>query len=384
MAIDRRQFIGLGLGVLLTGVRPVAAAPATQRLIGCRSNAQGEHFLSLVDSSGRQLMDIRLPARGHDVAVDPTQRLAAVFARRPGEYVWIVELIEGLVLRKIEAANGRHFYGHGVFTPDGRHLLCSENDFATGDGVIGVYDAGAEFRRIGELPSHGIGPHEIRLLADGRTLVVANGGIRTHPDLPRVKANLDSMRPNLAYIDSADGSLLRRFEPAQQWHQLSIRHIDVSPDDHVAIAMQFEGRPQLQPPLIALQYGEQAMRMVSPPAAIERRLKNYCGSVAFNAAGTGFAVSSPRGGLVTLWSVTGEYVGAHEQADACGISPDAIDDAGYFISDGGGRLLQVDRQASVVGQHALATFRWDNHLQTLVPSGTGAAAYVSDRQTAPS
>lgn len=80
-------------------------------------------------------------------------------------------------------------------------------------------------------------------MADGSTLVIANGGIRTHPDLPRIKSNLANMRPSLAYVDVASGRLLQLQEPEPQWHQLSIRHIDVSPDDRVAVAMQFEGSP---------------------------------------------------------------------------------------------------------------------------------------------
>jgi hypothetical protein len=56
--------------------------------------------------------------------------------------------------------------------------------------VIGVRDASAGYRHIGELPSHGIGPHDLALLSDERTLVVANGGIRTHPDRRREELNL--------------------------------------------------------------------------------------------------------------------------------------------------------------------------------------------------
>ena len=49
----------------------------------------------------------------------------------------------------------------------------------------------------GESPSHGVGPHEVTVLADGRTLVVANGGIVTHADAPGVKLDRDRMRPTL-------------------------------------------------------------------------------------------------------------------------------------------------------------------------------------------
>ena len=48
----------------------------------------------------------------------------------------------------------------------------------------------ADFARVGEFPTHGVGPHELLLLGDGRTLAVANGGIETHPDFGRAKLNI--------------------------------------------------------------------------------------------------------------------------------------------------------------------------------------------------
>ena len=58
-------------------------------------------------------------------------------------------------------------------------------------------DATDDYRQVGELPAHGVGPHEVVLMPDGKTLAVANGGIRTHPDRDRVPLNLDSMQPSL-------------------------------------------------------------------------------------------------------------------------------------------------------------------------------------------
>ena len=62
------------------------------------------------------------------------------------------------------------------------------------------------------LANGSFGPHEIRLLPQGDTLVVANGGIETHPDSGRSKLNLPTMRPNLAYI-TIDGALKDRVAP---------------------------------------------------------------------------------------------------------------------------------------------------------------------------
>src|SRR5690606_30895384 len=109
------------------------------------------------------------------------------FARRPGTFALVIDVVHGRILYRIASAESRHFYGHGAFSSDGRLLYATENDFAGERGVIGIYDAADGYRRAGEIPSYGIGPHELRLLADGTTLAVANGGILTRPDLPRVK-----------------------------------------------------------------------------------------------------------------------------------------------------------------------------------------------------
>lgn len=365
MAIDRREFLCLGLSPILLGPMSLQAECNTQRLLSCCSNEHGEHLLSMIDDCGTRLWNIGLPARGHGIAIDPVQRKVAVFARRPGTFVWILDLSLGEPIQKITAEAGRHFYGHGLFTPDGTYLLCSENNYQSGQGVIGVYQVDDGYRRVAEFSSQGVEPHQIRLLADGRTLIVANGGIRTHPDLPRIKLNLDSMRANLAYIDLHSGRLLHRHEPEEEWRQLSIRHIDVSHDDRVAIAMQFEGEPTLSPPLIALQQGDQPIRMLTAPPTIQQRLKNYCGDIAFSSDSRQFAVSSPRGGLVTFWSAEGDFLGLHEQSDVCGLASAQNGDRDFLVSDGNGNILKFDVRLGIVESHFLPDCRWDNHLVML-------------------
>ena len=345
-----------------------------QNLLSCRTNQEGEHFFSMLDSDGSLVLDIKLPARGHGISLMEKERLVAVFARRPGNFVWIIDLITKQVIEKVSAVKGRHFYGHGVFVHDGARLLCSENAYETGEGVIGVYDAHNNFARIGEFKSHGVGPHDVKKLSDGKTLVVANGGIRTHPDLPRIKSNLATMRPNLAYISSENGRLLHKHEPEKEWHQLSIRHIDISGDDKVAIAMQFQGKPYLQPPLNAVQADDQPIQFLKAPEHIQSRLHNYCGSVAFNGEGSQFAVTSPRGGTVTYWSTEGDYLGTHQQLDACGVSRALNRSRAFYISDGAGSimraslngapetLLETLPEASLKTSYSMTATKWDNHM----------------------
>ncbi|MCK0317313.1 DUF1513 domain-containing protein, partial [Salmonella sp. 15E65] len=91
----------------------------------------------------------------------------------------------------------------------------------------------------GEFDSGGIGPHEVVLMPDGKTLCVANGGILTHPDYGKLELNLDTMRPSLAYIDAASGELLEKVELEPALHRLSIRHLALAADGCVWFGCQY-------------------------------------------------------------------------------------------------------------------------------------------------
>ncbi|MET0026336.1 MAG: DUF1513 domain-containing protein [Candidatus Thiodiazotropha sp.] len=370
--MQRRTFLGLSMSLMAWGPAAVLSSPDGPRFLSCRSDPDGRHFACLFEADGSIIFDLQLPLRGHGATLSEDGSSAAVFSRRPGDLVWIIDLVEGRISHRITAPSHTHYYGHGVYSADGQWLMCCENRFESGEGVIGVYQVSADYRRIGEMASHGIGPHEIRRSADGDTLIVANGGILTHPDMPRRKLNLSSMRPNLSYLDSQRGTLLEQVAPPEPWHQLSIRHLSVSGDDRVALAMQYQGDPDHSPPLIGLHRRGERLQLLSAPAEVQSRLHNYCGSVAFSGDGSWFAVSAPRGGLVTYWSGSGAYLGLHEQADACGLAPH---ENGFLVSDGMGRLEQIGSNHEIRKSVPVAQARWDNHLLLCTTiSGTSSSS----------
>lgn len=237
--ISRRTFLAAGAAGITLGlarIRPVAASPAEPTsptlFLSARTTFDGAHGFAGFTPDGAAAFEVALPGRGHSSALRPNSLDVVAFARRPGTFLAVIDRRQGRVRQHIDAATGRHFYGHGVFSPDGRLLYTTENAFdQDGRGVIGVYDATDGYRRIGEIDSGEIGPHDLRLLADGRTLVVANGGILTHPDVGRAKLNLATMTPSLAYIDRKTGRLLEEVRLAPNMHQNSIRHLAVTVDD---------------------------------------------------------------------------------------------------------------------------------------------------------
>ncbi|MCG8427911.1 MAG: DUF1513 domain-containing protein [Chromatiales bacterium] len=365
--LNRRNFLLAGAAGFCLSPLSLSAKTETPKLLSCRGDGEGHYFLTGITASGTVTFDIQLPGRGHSAVFRPVSSEAVVFARRPDDFLWVVDITTGKVVAQVTAPDERHFYGHGVFDADGRLLYATENDFETGQGVIGVYDAADGYRRVGEFPSQGVGPHELKLLGDGKTLVIANGGIRTHPDLGRRKLNIPEMQPNLAYLDSTSGKLLGRYQPPQKWHKLSIRHLDVQ-GDTVCIGMQYQGRSAEQLPLVALHRGEDELQFVRAPDLIQKRMKNYCGSVCIETAGETFAVSSPRGNLVTFWSVSdGRYLDSVDVADGCGV---ATGNGGFWLSSGEGELYRQSDdglvRVPVSGVVKGGTVRWDNHLSSSI------------------
>ncbi len=355
------------------GLRAAAARGSAGPLyVGCRADAEGRYFTSGFRADGRTVFDVELSGRGHAISFRPGTAHCIVYARRPGRFAVVLDAGEGVALHRLDAAPGRHFYGHGAFSPDGRLLLTTENDYEAGRGVIGVRDAQDGYRQIGELPSGGIGPHEATLMPDGKTLAVANGGIRTHPDYDRLELNLDTMTPSLAFLELASGRLAGEIRLAERLHQLSIRHVAVNAAGLIGLAMQYAGSKRDQVPLIGLHDGRGGIRLLEAPAGIVRRMRHYTGAIAFDASGGLLAVSSPRGNLFTFWAAgTGKLVHQVELADGCGVTAAAAPGV-FIVSDGRGEVLRVEpragRQSPIPLADRLVT-PWDNHLATALGTG---------------
>src|SRR5690606_23967829 len=133
------------------------------------------------------------------------------------------------------------------------------------------------YKRIGEHPSHGVGPHEIILLSDGRTLAIANGGIDTVPEAGRAMLNLDEMQPNLAFADAESGALIARHELSADLNRLSIRHIAADANGAVWFGGQWEGDPEATPELIGRATRDTPIRLIAPATALGGDLKGYIG-----------------------------------------------------------------------------------------------------------
>lgn len=364
--ITRRSALSLLSGAsLLPLFGPQVFAATSSRLYLNAYGEKGSFGLAGFDADGQIRYRLPLPGRGHSFARRPDGRVAVAFSRRPGDYALVFDPAAGAALNLIPAAADRNFCGHGAFSADGRLMFATEAIGSTGDGVLGIYDAADGWKRVGEIRTHGLDPHEVRMMPDGRALVVANGGILMRADMPRLKLNIPDMDPSLVYLDARNGSLVQQVRPAAELRQLSIRHIAIDRRGRVAVAMQYEG-PEADPvPLVALHDAPAgAVRLDYLPIPENQRaaMRQYCGSAAMDDSGRYLAVSSPRGHRVLVWDVERPaLVRVGEARDVCGIA--AQPETGFLVSNGLGRMYRLDNGGQLAAVAAESgRLQWDNHM----------------------
>ncbi len=336
------------------------------RFLSARTHGQ-RHEAVLLDADGRDHAILPLPDRGHSFAVDGARHRAVAFGRQPGFFALVFDLRDARRLVTLPLPADRHFFGHGVFCAEGERLFTTENDFDRGRGVIGVYDArpGAGWQRLGELDSGGIGPHELVLLPDARTLCVANGGLLTHPDYGKTTLNLATMRSTLALLDARDGRLLANMSLAPELFQLSIRHLAIDRRGDAWFACQHQGPASERPPLLGRCRPGHDLELFTAPPDIQRNLRNYIGSIAVDPQRGCIATSSPVGGHIAWWNGDdAQCLGATARPDGCGVA--ALGDGRFLVSDGFGGLVAA--APGDLPQPLPATSQgvaWDNHLRTI-------------------
>jgi hypothetical protein len=350
--IDRRGFLraaGIGFTAALSPRSLMALERADAVYASGFRAPDGSFGIATVSEHGELIDRVALPVRAHGMAYSRATGRAVAFARRPGTFAMIFDPLRRAEPIIITAPEGRHFYGHGHFSPDGQLLYASENDFDGNRGMIGIYDARSGFTRIGEFNAHGIGTHDMTVSDDGRMLVIANGGIETHPDFGRTKLNIDQMEPSLVLLDARTGKMIQRHRLPTSLRQLSTRHLDIAENGRIWFACQWEGPRNALPPLAGWFARGEDLSFATLPEATTTRLGNYVGAIAVNRREGLVGLTSPvTGAAVTLDAKSGKVLKEEAVREAAGVAPAAH---GLAVSSYDGRFNET--RSSVA---------WDQHI----------------------
>ena len=359
---QRRAFLkaaGAGFVASLLPQRAAALEGAELVFATATQETPGRYGARVLSETGKLIASVDLPVRGHDVTYSPVASRAVVFARRPGTFAVAFDPAGREAPVTIPSVEGRHFFGHGTFSNDGRLLYATENDFEAGRGVIGIYDVSAGYKRIGEFQTYGVGPHEMLLLPDGKTFAVANGGIETHPDYGRSELNLDTMDPSIAFIDARDGHLIGQLRLASELRQLSVRHMVVDAQNRIWFGCQYRGENRT-PQLVGYATLDGHIDLIELPPDALHSLRGYVGGLAISTDLSTIAVSSPVGGsILTLDASTAKPSGVTLLRSTCGVATGA---SGFIATNGLGQWTGLDGSAVAAQQF---DFQFDEHLRLL-------------------
>ena len=364
MTLTRRTFLvsstiavvgGMAAALRLRGDEPRGT------LLSAFEDARGDQFIGGMHLERHEVFGARVPARAHGCALDPNDRNRVLFfARRPGTQAFEIDL-ETLRARTVfTTGTGRHLAGHGVYSQAGDLLYTPEHDYEQMRGVLCVRDA-RTFEIVHEMDTHGVDPHEVAWLPDSRTLLVANGGIMTHPRTFRRKLNIPTMDPSLCAIDSASGACTGQWRLPD--HLLSIRHLALTTGGAAAVGLQYEGAPTDAPGIVGVYRPERGLRLLEAPADTRTKFRGYVASIAVSAAQDLIAAACPYGEGVACWSLSDErYLGFSATAETYGLA--RLNDGSIVGSQRDGsayRLASPRASARSIGVDREQAIRWDDH-----------------------
>jgi hypothetical protein len=366
--LSRRQVLAMIALTPLLGWGLFGKAKSTTGY-GAFRDADGGFGIAAINlQAGAPLFYTPMPGRAHDLVLSPDSDHLLCMSRRPGTYLSVIDANHGQVITQQTAAKGRHFYGHGCFSADGRYLFTTENAYDEARGVIGVREVNRGYQQVAEWDAHGIGPHQLNLSANGVHVIVAIGGIQTHPKSGREKLNLDSMQSALVYLNAKSGEIIARYTLPEAQSSLSIRHMAVTKNGLVGLAFQDQDDFSRHNTLVGFHQLGQPIQPQAAEDTIQYQMRGYCASITTDVSGRWFAVTSPRGNMITLWyGASQSYINFASLRDCSGIAPTDLEGE-FVVTSGRGKVMLINaktgKQRHLSHANPTENMAWDNHFIT--------------------
>ena len=134
-------------------------------------NISGLMIISLPE---RSHFFLPTPCKGHEVVLHPTNRSIVFSASKWGQEAYLADYQNRELIKTIKTKRASLlFFGHGVFSSDGKRLYCSMHDHQTNRGLISIRDA-SSLEEIDQMETGGVEPHQVRWHKQDKILSVVN------------------------------------------------------------------------------------------------------------------------------------------------------------------------------------------------------------------
>lgn len=246
--------------------------------------------ITTYEDGSNEIEVLSSPIFPHGFATDPNNKYRLVAFTKIGPKAAIYDLDSWKVIKKLSAKPGRLFYGHGVFSKDGNLLYSTETDIANSKGYIGIRDA-KTLKYLGDFPSYGDHPHDCKLVDNGNTLIVTNGG-----------GNSASGRlANLSYIDIRSQKLIKQLPVTDGRFNAGHVETDVK-GNALLISAPRRGLNKKQLGAIHISKSSNSLTKLSQPQVTDR-ITGEALSARIIPEHNLLIVTHPTPGIVTCWAL---------------------------------------------------------------------------------
>lgn len=294
MKLTRREFIIASMSAMLAACTQSKSTNSNIILGGGKYIKEGESQASFVlsvvnlENKVRDLTPMSFLA--HGIHRNPTNQNQLAIFEKKGPNACEYDLSSKKIVRVIPKIDNRYFYGHGAYSLDGKILFSTETELSGLNGMIGIRDS-IDLTYLGEFPSYGKEPHECKLIDNGKTLVVTNGGGDKNGDSPSV-----------TYIDVNSQKLIEKVELTRA--ELNTGHLAIGEKgDLVVVSAPRAGLGKTSLGGVSIRPKGKALESIDNPENVTQKMFGEALSVSIHNKKRIAVVTHPDGNMVTFWSI---------------------------------------------------------------------------------
>jgi hypothetical protein len=184
-------------------------------------------LLSRFSERGEDTIRTLMPVKGHDVEFHPSGKMG-IFCSQNGDTLLTFDP------QTLDLGVFHHYQdgffggGHSVFLAGGDSVAVTERkpyvkfsgEIKNHEGRVAIRDS-TTLKALEHYPCHGIAPHDVQVMKDGKHLAVANYGSTYDPKFKSDRPLL--LDPSVTIIEIDSGKLVEHIRPSKQMGE--IRHL---------------------------------------------------------------------------------------------------------------------------------------------------------------
>ena len=237
---------------------------------------------------------VPIPFRGHGVLKHPNHSRAVLVMEKGGDKCAEIDLVKRKVSKIIKADEHSIFYGHGCFSSDGSKLYTSEHNKETRHGSIRIRN-GKTYEPIGEISSYGFQPHDMMLIDEGQTVVIAN-----HGKSYRRGDQVGEQKTCVAFIDLKSGHLIKKL--TAEGHGFELSHLFLSPEGQLIVGSLHPPGSKVDGNCAVFVAEKDSLQKLPLPPDIQNRLKDQCFGMAIHKESGTLAVTCAKSNVAVFWN----------------------------------------------------------------------------------